>query len=252
MNRTKLSQEEFLKRAKSWHKEKYDYSKAIYTGKYGILTIGCPIHGEFKQTAQLHLRGCGCSKCRYETIKIKVTKTTEYFIEKAKLIHGNLYDYSLVNYTKTIEPVNIICKYHGIFSQQPNGHLRGGGCQICAKYQNYLSKYYKHIDDTYISNLKGFLYIVNLIGNNENFYKIGISKNIKKRFKEFERKYKVTPILIEENILLYNVEIEYKLLKELKEYKYIPKLYMPGRQECLNINPLNYYNSIKDDFTKKR
>jgi hypothetical protein len=57
---------------------------------------------------------------------------TEIFIEKAKLIHGNKYDYSLVNYAKCEIKIDIICKIHGIFKQSPNGHLNGNGCMKCS------------------------------------------------------------------------------------------------------------------------
>jgi len=43
--------------------------------------------------------------------------TTEEFIERAIKIHGNKYDYSLVEYKNTDSKVKIICKNHGIFKQ---------------------------------------------------------------------------------------------------------------------------------------
>ena len=55
----------------------------------------------------------------------------QIFIEKAKRIHGNKYDYSLVDYIKAIEKVNIICPVHGIFQQTPNVHLSKSGCPKC-------------------------------------------------------------------------------------------------------------------------
>lgn len=54
------------------------------------------------------------------------------FIDKAKLIHDNRYDYSLVNYKDNKTDINIICKIHGIFKQNPQVHLRGNGCSICS------------------------------------------------------------------------------------------------------------------------
>lgn len=57
--------------------------------------------------------------------------TTEEFIQKAKLIHGDKYDYSLVNYTGGQIPVKIICPEHGIFEQRPAKHIFGQGCPKC-------------------------------------------------------------------------------------------------------------------------
>lgn len=59
--------------------------------------------------------------------------TSKEFIEKSRLIHGDRYDYSLVNYKNTYERINIVCKVHGMFSQVPKDHLSGAGCSICAK-----------------------------------------------------------------------------------------------------------------------
>lgn len=58
--------------------------------------------------------------------------TTETFIEKAINIHGDKYDYSNSNYIGSKLKVEIICKKHGIFKQQPNSHLNGNGCPVCA------------------------------------------------------------------------------------------------------------------------
>ena len=52
--------------------------------------------------------------------------TQEEFIKKAKVIHGNKYDYSLVIYQSSKIKVTIICKECGyIFEQIPNSHLIG-------------------------------------------------------------------------------------------------------------------------------
>lgn len=58
-------------------------------------------------------------------------KTTESFIENAKLIHGDRYDYNNVKYSGSKNNVEIICSKHGIFLQTPNNHLRSGGCNKC-------------------------------------------------------------------------------------------------------------------------
>lgn len=58
--------------------------------------------------------------------------TTEEFVEKARRIHGDRYDYSLVVYGKDNNvPVKIICKKHGVFEQTPRSHLSGKNCWRC-------------------------------------------------------------------------------------------------------------------------
>ena len=59
----KLTQEEFIKRCKNVHGDKYDYSKSIYKNKNSKIIIICPIHGEFEQKAEDHYSGHGCKYC---------------------------------------------------------------------------------------------------------------------------------------------------------------------------------------------
>lgn len=57
--------------------------------------------------------------------------TTKEFIEKSKLKHSDIYDYSIVNYINSNTKVKIICKKHGMFEQYPLNHTRGSGCPSC-------------------------------------------------------------------------------------------------------------------------
>lgn len=58
--------------------------------------------------------------------------TTEEFIERARKVHGDRYDYSEAQYTTCKEGVKIVCLEHGEFLQLPKSHLRGCGCPVCA------------------------------------------------------------------------------------------------------------------------
>ena len=57
---------------------------------------------------------------------------TQEFINKAKLIHGGIYNYSKVEYTKSCNKVIIICKKHNEFLQSPNKHLQKRNCPKCS------------------------------------------------------------------------------------------------------------------------
>lgn len=57
--------------------------------------------------------------------------TTDQFIEKAKTLHGDRYDYSLCRYERSGSHVEIICPVHGSFFQVANAHLVGSGCNAC-------------------------------------------------------------------------------------------------------------------------
>lgn len=58
-------------------------------------------------------------------------KTTEEFIADARLVHGNKYDYSKVEYEGHRKSVCIICPIHGEFNQTPESHLASRGCRKC-------------------------------------------------------------------------------------------------------------------------
>lgn len=57
--------------------------------------------------------------------------TREEFIERARKVHGERYDYSKVVYTDCFTPVVIVCPKHGEFVQKPTAHLGGHGCRCC-------------------------------------------------------------------------------------------------------------------------
>ncbi|MFE2860950.1 HNH endonuclease [Sphingobacterium multivorum] len=57
---------------------------------------------------------------------------TEDFIRMSQAIHGDKYDYSLVDYINNKEYVKIICKVHGEFLQSPRNHLKGYICKKCS------------------------------------------------------------------------------------------------------------------------
>ena len=59
--------------------------------------------------------------------------TTEIFLERAKELHGDKYDYSKVIYIGSKDKVEIICPIHGSFHQKPNSHLMGEGCKKCSQ-----------------------------------------------------------------------------------------------------------------------
>lgn len=116
----------FIERCTERHHGKYNYSEVKFNSLTDFVKIICPEHGEFWQRAKVHYRGYGCPICGGSK-----RLTNEEFIEKAKLIHEDMYDYSKVNYINTSTKVCIICPEHGEFWQTPNNHLFGAGCPVC-------------------------------------------------------------------------------------------------------------------------
>ena len=127
-NKNKTTKQ-FIKEAKKVHNNKYDYSLVNYTNALDKITIICPEHGVFKQSAHSHLCGTGCPKCKQN---YKYTKNT--FIEKAQAVHGNKYDYSKVEYVNCKTKVKIVCPIHGEFEQLPDAHInKNEGCPKCGE-----------------------------------------------------------------------------------------------------------------------
>jgi very-short-patch-repair endonuclease len=125
----------FVERARMVHGDRYDYSLAKYKTVHSAVQIGCSIHGFFRQSPGSHLRGTGCPRCANNIRGAKKSAAArDRFLEKARAIHGDRYDYTLAAYNRTHENVTIICPDHGPFQQSPDNHLRGpNGCPICAQ-----------------------------------------------------------------------------------------------------------------------
>jgi len=149
----KLTYQDFLKRAKEIHKDKYDYSlitkewwQENYKNTYSKLPIICKKHGMFYQSYISHIKGKhGCYSCgrlqNIKTHKINKKNKLQYndFLKRAKEIHKdkyNVYDYSLItkewwreNYSRAQKTkIPIVCKKHGVFYQTVFDHLQGHGC----------------------------------------------------------------------------------------------------------------------------
>lgn len=119
---------EFIEKARSIHGDRYWYGKTEFAGMSKKLVITCPTHGDFQALAFQHLRGRNCIKCAG---KAKLTR--EEFIEKAKAVHGERYDYSRVNYLNNSTPVEVVCPEHGPFFPKPVNHIANkSGCPACA------------------------------------------------------------------------------------------------------------------------
>ncbi|QKE60599.1 hypothetical protein KPP_11861 [Klebsiella phage KPP-1] len=88
----------------------------------------CSIHGVFTTKYSSVRQGAGCPRCGVRNTNKGVIK----FIQEAKTVHGETYDYSLVDYKTARKKVKIICKTHGVFEQLAESHIRGRGCKMCA------------------------------------------------------------------------------------------------------------------------
>ncbi len=129
----KITTSEFISKASSHHKDKFDYSLTNYLNSKTHVTIICPTHGEFSQTPSKHLISeSGCPECAIVKRGLKLRMTPGEFLKRSKEVHGDKYDYSNTNYQSKRDKVTIICKVHGEFQQLPLNHLSSVGCSLCS------------------------------------------------------------------------------------------------------------------------
>ena len=124
--RQRITRDVFIYRSREIHENRYDYSKVEYKGLNTPVCIICPVHGEFWQKPSGHLNGNGCQQC-FSSPK----SNTDEFINKAKSVYGEKYDYSKVVYNGNKEKVCITCPEHGEWWVTPNNFLRGSRCPKC-------------------------------------------------------------------------------------------------------------------------
>lgn len=125
--------DEFVKRAREKHGDKFQYIENTYKGMRSKLSLICQIHGNVEMSGVCHcISKTGCPKCRHVSAGINKTRSIDEFIRLGKEKHNNKYDYSkVINYENGTSKICIICPIHGDFFQTVNNHL-SSGCRKCA------------------------------------------------------------------------------------------------------------------------
>lgn len=224
-NAQRKTKERFIEEAKKIHGDKYDYSKVEYKNTNDKVCIICPKHGEFWQSPLKHLYGRGCRKCGREFAAQLQSLTTETFIEKAKKIHGNKYDYSKTEYRGYEEKVKIICPIHGEFEQTPDSHLQGSGCRQCS------SRLSKNEDEIYN-------FIGDLIGK----------ENVLKSVRDILRNHSEIDIFIPSK----NIGIEYNGCRWHSEQFGKGKYYHLNKTDECYKNGIRLIQIFEDEYIDKK
>jgi len=122
-----MPMDEFIKRAREIHGDKYDYSKVdlLNRDEKGRVCIICPKHGEFWQVPSEHLNGHNCPKCSNKNL------TQDEYIEQLNKRHNYFYDYSKSIIKRAHDKIDVICPKHGTFRVSVSNHLQGQGCPKC-------------------------------------------------------------------------------------------------------------------------
>jgi len=164
----RTKQEDIIRRFKEVHKgENLDYSEVKYVNMHTKVKIishdlrpDGTEYGEFWQEPVVHLKGCTHPEIGVRKQSEKQRYTTEIFIQKAKEVYGDKYDYSKVNYINSKTKVCVICHCknnkgveHGEFMTSPDLFLMGKSCPKCG---NHLS----------IAENEIYVFIKNLVGEN--------------------------------------------------------------------------------------
>lgn len=123
----------FIEKAQLIYGDSYDYSDIDFVDSKTPIQLSCKIHGDFSMRPANHLNGQHCRSCKRDANAAALKqKSTDVFIAKARLVHGETFDYSKANETDDRGRSRLICKVHGEFWQFRNNHLEGRGCRLCS------------------------------------------------------------------------------------------------------------------------
>jgi hypothetical protein len=164
--------ENFILRATEIHGDKYNYDLVEYISiklKVKILCNNC--HNIFEKRPDRILAGQGCKICLDNSKR----SSNEIFIRRSIEIHGDKYNYDLVEYSQAHKHVKIICnRCKRIFLQAPNHHHRGRGCKNCNySFDDFLISAKKIHNDKYNYDLveyKKSIYKIKILCNKCNNY----------------------------------------------------------------------------------
>lgn len=155
----------FIKKSEEVHGNKYDYSRVVYKSQRDKVEIVCRDHGPFFQVVRSHIKGFGCKKCsiggsviralQSKALSGKVTDLPA-FIERAKEIHEDKYDYSDSSYTTSKSRTKISCPIHGEFFQSIDKHLAGQGCKKCNQHNSKLeAEMSEYLNEINVNHTRG-------------------------------------------------------------------------------------------------
>ena len=241
--------EDIISQFKKIHKNKYDYSKVKYIkSKIKVIIICKKCNKEFKQTPISHLSGCGCPKCGFERTAMAKTLTTNQFIEKAKKIHKNNYNYSKVNYINHKIKVTIYCKKcNKYFNQLPYCHLQGVSCPFCK------NKNENKVRELLIKHLSNF----KILSNKLIYRYIGMDRKEHKRYCDFWLEKDGIKFMVEYDGRQHQMPVSFNGMSQKQaERRFIIQQYIDKKDAefCNSINMFLWrvqYNENKEDSILK-
>lgn len=196
----------------------------------------CPECSEIVKCDTAGIKNKGTTKCRScsnrQIAKANALTASSNFEAKSRIVHGDLYDYHLVDYLAANIPVKIFCRKHAeFFLQRPSAHIQGHGCPKC-------------MVSGFNINKNAILYYLRVHHDNTIAYKIGITnRTVDTRF----RKHDLNKITILKQWEFYSGEAardtEQEILKQYSAHKYLGEpLLSNGNTELFTIDILGLDN----------
>lgn len=255
--------EEFITHSSKVHNGKYDYSQSLYVKNQSKIKIGCPIHGIFEQVAQNHINGSGCPKCGKLSKLKSIRLSGDEFVRRSNIVHDNKYTYPNHGFKGINYNVKIVCPDHGEFTKRASVHMSGIGCKECSRLKSNSSiGGFKR--SAYVKSCEKYggssnIYLIRCFSMDEHFFKIGItSRSIESRFPSVQSlPYKYEVLIISSGNSAKIWDLESKIHKSLRRYKYKPRVRFDGNGECFLCSEhtireklLNSIDNtcLKDDF----
>ena len=253
-----LSLEEIKNKFINIHGNKYDYSKFKEINRNIKDIIICPIHGEFLQSRNHHLRGSGCPSCANVPIGGFKRKTIDDFKNEIKEFFPNL-NFDKFIYKNNHTPSIVICNIHGEFKKTPKLLLRKQGCPYCSgKTKGSIEKIQNILDDRCLPYKisKNIEYINNkthieIICSKHGSWKVRPDNLINSNHKcpSCSKNYSKKEIEIQDFITNNNILIE-KNNKKILDNKFEIDIFIPNYNLGIEFNGLYWHSEISGNKNK--
>lgn len=189
-------------------------------------------------------------KGKHPSIRSAINKT-DCFVKRSNIKHNNKYNYTKVVYLKSNSKIIITCKEHGDFHQLPENHLFGSGCSICAKIEvnKKVNHSWKWENMCKSKNIKeGYFYILKCKSINEEFYKIGVTIDVKRRYpSKGHLPYDYDLIIYHKGNISDIAQMEKYYKEKNKELLYTPLVKFNGYRECYGLNLMPFFTEYFED-----
>mgnify|MGYP003584187220 CR=1 FL=1 len=214
-----------------------------YKGNLVDTEVHCKKHGKYRTKPRYLMQGGNvCRDCDNENKSERNKISQEEFIKRCRARHGDKYSYEKTIYTGCKNKVTVTCPTHGDFEVVAYYHASENGCQECGKENMGIGRdlYNKMCPDG------AYVYIMRFKNNEEDFIKIGLSKDIRIRINGLRSvsEYDVEHIhssFFKDASSAWDTER--LILKEFEESTHIPNIRFSSDSECFDL-------SIKDEAIK--